>query len=125
MPRLTRPLPSQQSIAVEALVSTRSDRYRPPSRKADQMTTDVQTARAQLRTILIDTLGISRARADSFNDETPLFGAIPELDSMAVATLLTEIEDRLSVIIDDDDVTAETFETFGTLSRFVLRKTTT
>ena len=52
-------------------------------------------------------------------DDTELFGALPELDSMAVAALLTEIEDHFSVLIDDDDVDGETFETFGTLLAFV------
>lgn len=72
----------------------------------------------QVRSVLADTLGIGLERAGAFDADTLLFGALPELDSMAVATVLTEIEDRLDIIIDDDDVDAETFETFGNLVAF-------
>jgi acyl carrier protein len=47
---------------------------------------------------------------------------LPELDSLAVATLLTDLEDRLDIIIDDDDLDAEAFETFGTLRAFLQTK---
>ena len=61
-------------------------------------------------------------RAAGFDDATPLFGALPELDSMAVATLLTELEDRLGITIDDDEVDVEMFETFGALVAFARAK---
>ncbi|MDX3908969.1 MAG: acyl carrier protein [Sphingobium sp.] len=77
----------------------------------------------QLRDILRDVLSLSEARVAAFDDATPLFGALPELDSMAVAGLLTEMEDRLHVIIEDDDVDGETFETFGSLLAFAAKKT--
>ena len=44
-----------------------------------------------LRTVLQDVLGLAPESVAAFTAETPLFGALPELDSMAVATLLTEI----------------------------------
>lgn len=75
-----------------------------------------------LRALLRETLGLDAAQAASFDEETPLFGALPELDSMAVAELLTAMEDRFSIIIDDDDVDGETFETFGNLAAFVTSK---
>ena len=53
-----------------------------------------------------------------FDDDTPLFGALPELDSMAVAGVLTEIEDRLGILIEDDEVDGEMLETFGALRQF-------
>ena len=43
------------------------------------------------RTLLRDVLGLSQERVDAFEADTPLFGALPELDSMAVAGLLTEM----------------------------------
>ena len=79
-------------------------------------------ADAALRASLTQTLGLAAERVADFNDETALFGSLPELDSMAVATLLTDLEDRLSIVIDDDDIDAEAFETFGTLRAFVSRK---
>jgi acyl carrier protein len=77
---------------------------------------------ATVRATLVDILGISAERAAAFEESTPLFGALPELDSMAVATLLTELEDRLGISIDDDEVDVEMFETFGALIRFATGK---
>ncbi|MDH7637912.1 acyl carrier protein [Sphingomonas oryzagri] len=76
----------------------------------------------QLRAILRDVLGLDAARADAIDTSTPLFGAMPELDSMAVAGLLTEIEDRLHILIEDDEVGGEMLETFGGLVAFVKAK---
>lgn len=75
-----------------------------------------------VRSVLHDVLGISPERLATFDETTPLFGALPELDSMAVAGLLTELEDRLGIIIEDDDVDGETFETLGSLVRFAVDK---
>jgi acyl carrier protein len=82
---------------------------------------DSQSIADEVRAVLIETLGISADRA-AFGTDSPLFGALPELDSMAVATVLTEIEDRLSIVIDDDDIDGETFETFGNLVAFTAGK---
>jgi acyl carrier protein len=73
---------------------------------------------ATVRAVLKDVLGLSQERVDAFRSETPLFGALPELDSMAVAGLLTELEERLGVLIEDDEVDGEMLETFGALVRF-------
>ena len=77
---------------------------------------------ATLRAILKDVLGLSNEQVAGFDDSTPLFGALPELDSMAVAGVLTEIEDRLGIVIDDDEVVGEMLETFGALSTFASAK---
>ena len=68
-----------------------------------------------VRSLLVDVLGLARSRVAQFDDETELFGALPELDSMAVATLLTEMEERLGILIEDEDVEAEDLMTFGRL----------
>ena len=75
-----------------------------------------------IRDLLRDVLGLSQERVDAFDADTLLFGALPELDSMAVASLLTEMEDRLGILIEDDDIDGETFETFGTLVAFAQAK---
>lgn len=75
-----------------------------------------------VRETLRDSLSLDQARVDAMDADTPLFGALPELDSMAVATLLTELEDRLGTIIDDDEVDAEMLETFGALVAFAKKK---
>ncbi|WP_031303865.1 acyl carrier protein [Sphingobium quisquiliarum] len=77
---------------------------------------------AIVRDLLRDVLALPQERADAFDADTPLFGALPELDSMAVASLLTEMEDRLGILIEDDDIDGETFETFGTLVAFAETK---
>lgn len=81
-----------------------------------------QTDRA-LRAVLVDVLGLDADRVAGFDGDTGLFGHLPELDSMAVATLLTEIEDRLNLTIDDDEVEGEMLETYGALLAFVEAKT--
>lgn len=75
-----------------------------------------------VRAVLRDVLGLSEARAAAFTEATPLFGALPELDSLAVAGILTELEDRLGILIEDDEVDGEMLETFGALSRFAAAK---
>ena len=75
-----------------------------------------------LRQVLCDVLGLQPERVAEFETDTGLFGHLPELDSMAVAGLLTEVEDRLDIIIDDDEVDGEMMETYGNLLRFVVEK---
>jgi len=68
-----------------------------------------------LKAILIDVLGLDKDDVEEFDSETGLFGDLPELDSIAVAGLFTEIEDRFDILIEDDDVEAEMLETYGGL----------
>lgn len=75
-----------------------------------------------LRKILTDVLGLKPGQADGFTPDTGLFGHLPELDSMAVAGLLTEMEDRLDIIIDDDEIDGELLESFGSLLSFAQGK---
>ena len=74
-----------------------------------------------IREILRTTLQIGD-RADDIESDTPLLGNIPELDSMAVAMLITALEEHFDIFVDDDDISAETFETFGSLCDFVEEK---
>ncbi len=75
-----------------------------------------------LKALIADVLGLDRAQAAEFGPESGLFGHLPELDSMAVAGLLTEMEDRLGIVIDDDDVDGEMLETYGGLLTFAQAK---
>lgn len=61
-------------------------------------------------------------RAREMDRQTPLLGAVPELDSMAVVTVITTLEDRFGFTIDDDELDASNFETVGTLADFVQTK---
>ncbi len=61
-------------------------------------------------------------RAGSLTPDSPLLGALPELDSMAVVTILTAMEEHFGFSVDDDEISADTFETLGTLTAFVDQK---
>lgn len=74
---------------------------------------------ADLRAVIADVLRLAPGQADAFTAESGLFGELPELDSMAVADLLTTIEDQLGIVIDDEEVDGEMLETYGALLAFV------
>jgi acyl carrier protein len=74
---------------------------------------------ATVRHVLHDVLGLSEDRVRRFDATTGLFGHLPELDSMAVATFLTEIEDRLGIVIEDDEVDGDMLATFGSLVAYL------
>ncbi len=75
-----------------------------------------------IRNILRDTLQLGD-RAERLTAASRLLGDIPELDSMAVVTLITMIEERYGITVDDDELSADTFATVGSLVEFVSRKT--
>ncbi len=75
-----------------------------------------------LKAIIADVLGLDADDVNEFTPQTGLFGDLPELDSMAVAGLLTEMEDRLDIVIEDDDVDGEMLETYGGLLAFAEAK---
>jgi acyl carrier protein len=61
-------------------------------------------------------------RARQLDAATPLLGAIPELDSMAVVAVLTAFEERLGMTVEDDEVDGAAFATFGALCEFARAK---
>ncbi|HEX8443204.1 MAG TPA: acyl carrier protein [Allosphingosinicella sp.] len=83
---------------------------------------DEQEVDKTLRAVLVDVLGLAPERVGGFTEASPLFGALPEFDSMAVAGLLTELEERLGILIEDHEVDADMLESFGSLLTFVRAK---
>lgn len=79
---------------------------------------DTQT---EVLRILDEVLSLG-GRAMQFDAETPLLGAIPELDSMAVVTLITTLEERFGIMVDDDEISGDTFATVASLRDFVTGK---
>lgn len=71
-----------------------------------------------VKAVVVETLAI-QDRADSIDATTPLLGSLPELDSMAVLEVLLALEERFGVVIDGEDVTAESFETLESLAALV------
>lgn len=63
-------------------------------------------------------------RGKGLDELTPLLGALPELDSMAVATVIAALEERFGIIVEDEELSAEIFATVGSLAAFVDQKLT-
>jgi acyl carrier protein len=71
--------------------------------------------------ILGSVLGLG-PRAARLTGSTPLLGSLPELDSMAVVSVLTALEERFGLAVDDDEVDGRTFATVGSLAELVRSK---
>jgi acyl carrier protein len=74
-----------------------------------------------IKQILGTTLQLGE-RAKTLTEGTALLGNIPEMDSMAVVTVMTAIEDHYGIVIEDDEISADVFATVGTLAAFVAAK---
>ena len=75
----------------------------------------------EIRAILAESLQLG-ARADSLQANSPLLGNLPELDSMAVVNVITALEEQYGLVFDDDEISAEIFETLSELASFVEQK---
>ena len=71
--------------------------------------------------VLDDVLELD-GRAMGFELETPLLGAVPELDSMAVVGVINLLEERFGFFVEDDDLDGSAFATVGALVSFVSGK---
>lgn len=76
----------------------------------------------QVLAVLDEVLSLN-GRSATFGPETHLRGAVPELDSMAVVSLIAALEDRFGFVINEDDINSDTFATVGALVSFVDRQT--
>ncbi|UJP05501.1 MAG: acyl carrier protein [Nitrosomonas sp.] len=85
--------------------------------------TDVNLIKHRIKTILSETLALED-RLNTITLDTPLIGNIPEIDSVAVVTIILNLEKEFSISIKDDEISAKTFETLGTLVHFVSEKVT-
>ncbi|MCK7578215.1 MAG: acyl carrier protein [Chromatiales bacterium] len=75
----------------------------------------------QVKVLFASTLQLG-SRGTDLDASSSLLGAIPELDSMAVVSLITALEEHFGFIVDDDEISADTFETLGSLVAFVEQK---
>lgn len=71
---------------------------------------------------VLDTVLSLNGRVGGFTAQTALLGALPELDSMAVATVLASLEERFDFIVEDDEIDGSVFENVGSLTKFVESK---
>jgi acyl carrier protein len=98
-----------------AFVACRFDTAGKPMNIAPRMLLD------EIRTILGSALQLGD-RARRLNEHSPLLGAVPELDSIAVVNVITALEERFDITVADDEIGAAAFETLGSLTRFVESK---
>lgn len=75
----------------------------------------------EVKNIVADVLSLGDAR-NTMDAGSGLLGSIPELDSMAVVNLIGALEEHFGITVDDDEISASTFETLGTLAAFVQQK---
>ena len=72
----------------------------------------------RVKQLLGETLKLGE-RWRRFAATTRLFGNLPELDSLAVVNVISALEEHFGIVIDDDDITADVFETVGSVARLV------
>jgi len=77
---------------------------------------------AQLVLRILDEVLSLEGRSASFTRDTLLLGVVPELDSMAVVSLITALEEQLGIVVDDDEIDGATFASVGSLTDFVAGK---
>jgi acyl carrier protein len=75
----------------------------------------------EIKHLLAETLQI-QDRIDTFNQDTLLVGHVPELDSMAVVSVINALEQEFNITIEDEEINMETFESIGTLATFIREK---
>lgn len=76
----------------------------------------------EVKSLLDEVLSLG-GRAQQFAEDTALLGGIPEFDSMAVVALITAMEERFGIVVDDDEIDGSTFATVGALTAFIDGKT--
>ena len=75
----------------------------------------------EVKTVVGTVLQIG-ARTREMEAGSPLLGAVPELDSMAVVNLITGLEEHFGITVADDEIGASVFATLGSLADFIERK---
>lgn len=75
----------------------------------------------EVRAILGQVLSLGE-RAKFLNTDSKLLGEVPELDSMAIVAVLTAMEENFGIAVEDDEISAETFATLGSLTEYAEMK---
>jgi acyl carrier protein len=76
----------------------------------------------EVKNIVGDVLSLPADTRNALTADSALLGSIPELDSMAVVSLITALEEHFGISVSDDEISASTFETLGSLAAFVQQK---
>ncbi|MGZ5819064.1 MAG: acyl carrier protein, partial [Burkholderiaceae bacterium] len=81
----------------------------------------IMQAIEEVKQILTTTLSLG-ARGDALRIDTVLLGSLPELDSMGVMNVIAGLEEHFDIVVEDDEISAHTFETLGSLAAFIDQK---
>lgn len=76
----------------------------------------------RIREIIHKQLQGSVSNPEMIQMDTPILGLGLGLDSLEAMVLVTEIEAEFDILIDDEELTLELFETVGTLADHVKQK---
>lgn len=76
---------------------------------------------SEIQATFDEVLNLGGATAN-WTDETPLLGALPELDSLAVTSIMLALEDRFAIIFAEDELEVDSFASVGALRRLVEKK---
>lgn len=77
--------------------------------------------KAHIKCLIVAALGLDVDPAEISDDET-LFGGSMELDSMATLEIVAAIEEAFGITVEDDELTAELFDSVETLAEYVVGK---
>ena len=80
-----------------------------------------QEVAVTVKQLLIDILSLDMS-VDEMTSDTLLLGDIPEFDSMAIVSVITALEETFGFMAEDDELSAEVFESVETLVGFVIQK---
>ena len=76
----------------------------------------------EIKTILSNVFDLGE-RKNSLTPDSILLGNIPEFDSVTVVTLIVALEEHFNIKIENDEITAQTFDTLTSLTQFIEQKT--
>ena len=77
--------------------------------------------RKEILSILEERL-LLKGRSSTFTEDWPLFSSLPEMDSMVVVSIISALEERFGIEVNDDEISGETFYNLGSLVSFVSGK---
>ena len=75
----------------------------------------------QIKCLIVTALGLDVNPAEISDDET-LFGEGMDLDSMATLEIVAAIEEEFGITVEDDELTAELFDSVDALAEYVATK---
>lgn len=76
----------------------------------------------EVKVVIGEVLQLDDNRVQQLDSATGLLGSLPEFDSTTVIALISALETHFDIVIEDDEISAEVFETVGNVYEFVCSK---